>query len=43
MTIEDDDGFQRFFIKVLEKDQSIRFVAIANHVGSLIAHRIDRA
>jgi|SRR6188472_489089 len=38
MTIEDDDdGFQRFFIKVLEKDQSIRFVAIANHLGSLIA------
>ena len=36
MTIE-DDGFQRFFIKVLEKDQSIRFVGIANHLGSLIA------
>ena len=37
MTIEDDDGFQRFFIKVLEKDQSIRFIAIANQLGSLIA------
>jgi hypothetical protein len=36
MTIE-DDGFQRFLIKVLEKDQSIRFVGIANHLGSLIA------
>jgi hypothetical protein len=36
MTIE-DDGFQRFFIKVLEKDQSIRFIGIANHLGSLIA------